>query len=347
MAGRWSDEERNWRRDERYGSDRRDRDWRAESDWRGRGDEEERRAAREPRSFQRGPVFGENDYGAEYNKPAYETWQRRDYGGASPAMRDRDHEPSADDRWRGRPQDYTRGGRYYGDDAETPIYREEYGLGGREYGEVPRGWDEGRRFGTRDADRRWEREMHRPVSGGTGGYDYERGYGDGGRGESRRREPYERWAHDTGAFFRQAGERVSGWFGGDERHDGHERRSARGLGPSGYKRSDDRIAEQVHDRLTDDPWVDATHVNVSVSGGEVTLSGTVEDREAKHRCERLIEDLPGVRHVQNNLRVDAGSYFTRAGHGYGDSAEAERKRGHEVTRPGDDPAATRSSTRRT
>jgi hypothetical protein len=84
-----------------------------------------------------------------------------------------------------------------------------------------------------------------------------------------------------------------------------------------------------------------------VSAGEVTLSGTVEDREAKHRSERLIEDLPGVKHVQNNLRVDAGSYFTRAGHGYGDSAEAERKRGHEVTRPGDDPAATRSSTRRT
>src|SRR5690606_16410996 len=122
MAGRWSDEERNWRRDDRHGSDWRDRDRRAETNWRTRCGADERCAAGEPRSFrERGPVFGENDYGAEYNKPPYETWQRRDFGGVSPAMRQRDAGSSGQDRWRGpRTQDYTRGGRYYGDDAETP-----------------------------------------------------------------------------------------------------------------------------------------------------------------------------------------------------------------------------------
>jgi hypothetical protein len=34
----------------------------------------------------------------------------------------------------------------------------------------------------------------------------------------------------------------------------------------------------------------------------VTLSGTVESREAKHRAERIVEDISGVAHVQNNLR---------------------------------------------
>lgn len=52
----------------------------------------------------------------------------------------------------------------------------------------------------------------------------------------------------------------------------------------------------------------------------MTLSGTVDSREAKHRAERIVEDLSGVNHVQNNLRIDRGSYFTSAGRGYGDSA---------------------------
>ena len=46
----------------------------------------------------------------------------------------------------------------------------------------------------------------------------------------------------------------------------------------------------------------------------------MESREAKHRAERIVEDLSGVSHVQNNLRVQSGSYFTTAGRGYGDSA---------------------------
>ena len=69
----------------------------------------------------------------------------------------------------------------------------------------------------------------------------------------------------------------------------------------------------MHERLTEDRWLDASNITISVAGGEVTLSGTVTDRDAKHRAERVVEDITGVGHVQNNLRVGA------VGRGPGDS----------------------------
>jgi BON domain len=77
----------------------------------------------------------------------------------------------------------------------------------------------------------------------------------------------------------------------------------RGRGPKGYTRSDDRIREDVNDRLTDDWSLDASDIEVSVSGGEVTLSGTVNSRMDKRRAEDIAESVSGVRNVQNNLRV--------------------------------------------
>lgn len=80
----------------------------------------------------------------------------------------------------------------------------------------------------------------------------------------------------------------------------------RGLGPQGYTRSDQRISEDVHDRLTDDDHIDASGITVAVQDGEVTLSGMIADRRAKHHAEAIIEHIGGVKHVQNNLRFDAG-----------------------------------------
>jgi osmotically-inducible protein OsmY len=80
----------------------------------------------------------------------------------------------------------------------------------------------------------------------------------------------------------------------------------RGRGPRGYKRSDERIREDVNDRLTDDPLLDASGIEVGVSDGEVTLSGTVQRREDKRRAEDVAERVSGVAHVQNNLRVGSG-----------------------------------------
>lgn len=76
-----------------------------------------------------------------------------------------------------------------------------------------------------------------------------------------------------------------------------------GRGPKNYVRSDERIRDDINDRLTDDPELDATEIDVKVANCEVTLGGTVDSREAKRRAEDLVETVSGVKHVQNNLRV--------------------------------------------
>jgi osmotically-inducible protein OsmY len=81
----------------------------------------------------------------------------------------------------------------------------------------------------------------------------------------------------------------------------------RGHGPSDYTRSDDRIREDINDNLTDDWAVDARKVSVKVENGEVTLSGTVPTRLQKRRAEDCAEEASGVKHVQNNLRVEESS----------------------------------------
>ncbi|HTL35842.1 MAG TPA: BON domain-containing protein, partial [Kofleriaceae bacterium] len=88
------------------------------------------------------------------------------------------------------------------------------------------------------------------------------------------------------------GQRIKHWL------QGH-----RGKGPQGYQRSDERIREHVCEVLSDDDRVDATYIEVAVKNGEVTLSGTVQDRDTKRLAEQCIEDISGVKDVQNNIRV--------------------------------------------
>lgn len=84
---------------------------------------------------------------------------------------------------------------------------------------------------------------------------------------------------------------------------GSDRPSYRGRGPKNYQRSDDRIREDVCERLTMDHDVDATGIEVTVREAIVTLDGTVSERHAKRIAEDIAESVGGVRDVQNNLRV--------------------------------------------
>jgi osmotically-inducible protein OsmY len=93
------------------------------------------------------------------------------------------------------------------------------------------------------------------------------------------------------------GQRIKGWF------QGH-----RGKGPAGYTRSDERIRENVCEALADDDRVDASNIEVTVKNGEVILTGTVDDRQSKRMAEECVENLSGVKDVQNQLRV--GSNMT-------------------------------------
>jgi len=84
----------------------------------------------------------------------------------------------------------------------------------------------------------------------------------------------------------------------------------RGKGPRGYRRSDERIRDDVNESLTDDHHVDASDIEVEVRDGEVTLSGTVRSRDQKRHAEEVIEQLSGVVDVHNRLRVSSGNSET-------------------------------------
>ncbi len=84
-----------------------------------------------------------------------------------------------------------------------------------------------------------------------------------------------------------------------------------GKGPKGYKRSDDRIKEEVSESLERHPHIDASEIEVDVKDGIITLRGHVEDRRQKRLAEDTIEHLQGVKDVRNELTVNQ-SLFERA-----------------------------------
>jgi osmotically-inducible protein OsmY len=113
-------------------------------------------------------------------------------------------------------------------------------------------------------------------------------------------------------WFDRASDEVSSWFGDDEaerRRDRDKRMQGqhKGKGPKNYSRSDDRIKEDINDRLSDDPFIDASDIDVTVTNGEVTLSGTVDERSSKRRAEDIAENVSGVKNVENRIRVGSTS----------------------------------------
>ena len=179
------------------------------------------------------------------------------------------------------------------------------------------------------------------ASGVGGRYGYDRGQG------SDDHDSFENRARQAGAYFRRTGRKISTWLNeaSSEGLDAANQlsRTARGLGPKGYKRSDERISEDVHHHLTDDLWLDASDVDVTVANGEVTLSGTVSNRDAKHHAEHLVEDLPGVIHVQNNLRTRVAGYRSTATRGFGDGVVRSEGDGAMETSANADHTTTRKS----
>lgn len=77
----------------------------------------------------------------------------------------------------------------------------------------------------------------------------------------------------------------------------------RGIGPKGYQRSDERILEDINDRLAEEPYLDASDIEVRVENGVVTLTGSVVDRRQGYRAEAAAKAVPGVREVRNQLSV--------------------------------------------
>lgn len=179
-----------------------------------------------------------------------------------------------------------------------------------------------------------ERHAHRGDAGGYGqqGHgrdpygqqDYSqmqgRGYGQGGHAEQGYAQggypqqggyPASQQGHVYGREYGygQGGMRSGYGEGGWSPQSGQGRsfESRRGLGPSSYTRSDERIREDLNERLMDDDLVDARNITVEVQNGTVNLSGSVDERWEKHRVEDIADACGGVREVRNNIRVGSGS----------------------------------------
>jgi osmotically-inducible protein OsmY len=214
---------------------------------------------------------------------------------------------------------YGGGGYSGGGGRESERYnRESSSGGGRQSGREGywgRGWEN-----ERDDDTRESRYGSYGRSGA------ERGYSEGMRDYSQQRYNYptgfrsnesyggrsydnDRDRYDSGedrGWWDRASDAVASWFGDEDaerRRRMDQQREHRGRGPKNYRRSDERIKEDVNDRLSDDYYVDASEVEVMVSNTEVTLTGTVNSREDKRRAEDIAESVSGVTNVENRLRV--------------------------------------------
>lgn len=164
------------------------------------------------------------------------------------------------------------------------------------------GWNEAPGYGDNANQSRRNRE-----DGGYGGMNYGSGnYGSYSTHYNRYRSEYDNDEDRT--LWDKSRDEVSSWFGdadAERRRDQDRLRKGqhRGKGPKGYRRSDERIKEDISDRLGDDPYIDATEIEIVVANGDVTLIGSVNDRADKRRAEDLAERVSGVQNVENRIRV--------------------------------------------
>ena len=244
---------------------------------------------------------GERDFDRDYDRD-YERGQERGAYGREGGFREGGY--GAREGWRGEAE---RGGMGRG---ERDWYGSEPYRGGGGYGGSSESWRSGGGYGGGGY-----------AAGGYGGGSYGGGsYGGGAyrggayRGGSYGGEPYDASSYGYGPSYGRYGARSYGGAGGFERDEyGYAARDREswmgrhaGRGPKGYRRSDDRIREDVNDRLTAHPDIDASEIEVRVQNGEVTLSGVVEDRRTKRMAEDAIEEIAGVDDVHNQLKVRHG-----------------------------------------
>jgi BON domain-containing protein len=230
-------------------------------------------------------------------------------------------------RGQGRGDSQADGEPYEGGEGRGQEYQS-YGRHGmnQQYGRYGSSQAYGEGRGTWEGDRRESRSYgsgRAESSGGSPSYGSSRPYGSSGSYGSGRRvssfgsERSSGFGRSSGSGYGEEQWRPSDRFDGYDRSfesgrsygrpgQGFTRGRFTGKGPKGYQRSDERIKEDVSEALSRDGDLDASEIEVIVVSGEVTLEGTVPDRQSKRLAEDLAEDLPGVKQVQNRLRIENG-----------------------------------------
>lgn len=178
--------------------------------------------------------------------------------------------------------------------------RSQYSTTGRPYGQMESG-QQMPRLGPGSSREEWQAGPAYDRGGGQGygsqGYS-DSGYGQSGYGPGGRSGYGGRGSYGSQTGFGQTSMDVSGMTGQYGQQSGY-----RGRGPKGYQRSAERLKEDICERLTEAPDVDASEITIHCKDGIVTLEGTVESRQMKHRAEDIVEACSGVKDVENRLRV--------------------------------------------
>ena len=192
--------------------------------------------------------------------------------------------------------------------------------GYRGYEDYP-GSRQGRRdFGSFEQDRDQEsypQQQQRSARGGSYGGGYMGRPGLMGSSSGMGYRPYQDYGYSSSAMGRSwsgTDDGASQGYGASQGSYGSGRnehwgdlgprsRGFMGKGPKGYKRSDEKIHDEVCDLLTSHYDIDASEIEVEVKEGIVTLNGTVESRRTKRLAEDVVADMNGVKDVRNQIRV--------------------------------------------
>lgn len=75
-----------------------------------------------------------------------------------------------------------------------------------------------------------------------------------------------------------------------------------GKGSRFYSRADDRMFEDICERMRQHGQLDASQIEVQVENGDVILTGNVTNRQTKRLAEDIAESVSGVRDVHNQLQ---------------------------------------------
>jgi hypothetical protein len=213
----------------------------------------------------------------------------------------------------GQPQDWGRGrGEQYGDEERRyTSYNPRHATGGygewRPPGESYGGYGSTGEYGFGSQGQGRFRDSPGLRYFGTGSYSSGGSGFAGGYGEQRFNAPYSEGGMQGGGWPRGTPQYGYGGRYGQE----HREREKPGLlsrmfrrGPKNYQRSDERLREDISERLMNADHIDSSDVSVSVSSGKVTLEGTVPERYMKHAIEDLVDACPGVQDIDNRIRVE-------------------------------------------
>jgi hypothetical protein len=232
---------------------------------------------------------------------------------------------------------YGAGGRQYGPRSDRPSWQDQQGLGQRTHWSEPQPlYGRQQPFGPPE-----DTHYYGTGSAGYGGPGFTGGayaYGNGPRDQGRQiddeysdesavsyeqgpRQQYvqrqygqpqygqpqgQRYGQPSGSQYGQShGPQYDSRYGQQFRQqpygEAHTRRFT--TGPKGYQRSDERLKEDISERLMESHHIDSSDVSLEVRGAKVVLDGTVPSRHMKHAIEDLVDACPGVQDIDNRVRV--------------------------------------------